>query len=49
MLEVYNLKFLEGYGMHEAYNLKSLKNMKCPKHIIPKGYTIVSNKNSNMV
>ena len=27
MLEAYNLKILEGYGMHEAYNLKSLKDM----------------------
>ena len=35
--------------MHEAYNLKSLKNMKCLKYIIPEGYTILSNKNSDMV
>jgi hypothetical protein len=24
--------------MHEAYNLKSLKDMECLKHIIPEGY-----------
>ena len=24
--------------MLEAYNLKSLKDMECPKHIIPEGY-----------
>ena len=49
MFEAYNLKILEGYGMHEAYNLESLKDMKCLKHIIPEGYTILSNKNSDMV
>jgi hypothetical protein len=31
MLEAYNLKILKGYIMHEAYNLKSLKDI---KHII---------------
>ena len=49
MLEAYNLKILEGYEMHEAYNLKYLKDMKCLKHILPEGYTILSNKNSDMV
>jgi hypothetical protein len=34
MLEAYNLKILEGYAMHEAYNLKSLKDIECLKHII---------------
>jgi hypothetical protein len=38
MLEAYNLKILKGYGMHKAYNLKSLKDMECLKHIISKGY-----------
>ena len=49
MLEAYNLKILEEYGMYEAYNLKSLKDIKCLKHIIPGGYTILSNKNFDMV
>ena len=49
MFEAYNLKILEGYGMHEAYNLKSLKDMKCLKHIILEGYIILSNKNSDMI
>jgi hypothetical protein len=38
MLEAYNLKILEGYGMYEVYNLKSLKDIKCLKHIIPEEY-----------
>ena len=38
MLETYNLKVFEGHGMHEAYNLKSLKNMEYLKHIIPERY-----------
>jgi hypothetical protein len=49
MLEAYNLKILEGYGMHKAYNLKSLNDMKCLKHIILEGYTILSNRNSDMI
>ena len=43
MLEAYNLKILE------AYNLKILKDMEYLKHIIPEWYTILSNKNSDMV
>ena len=35
--------------MLETYNLKSLKDIECLKHIIPKGYTILSNKNSDMI
>ena len=35
--------------MLKTYNLKSLKDMECLKHIIPEGYTILSNKNSDMV
>ena len=35
--------------MLKAYNLKSLKDMEYLKHIIPKRYTILSNKNSDMV
>ena len=35
--------------MPEAYNLKSLKDIKCLKHIIPKGYILPSNKNYYMV
>jgi hypothetical protein len=35
--------------MLKAYNLKSLKDMECLKHIIPEGYTILSNKNYDIV
>jgi hypothetical protein len=49
MLEAYNLKSLKDIECYKAYNLKSLKDMECLKHIIPEGYTILSNKNSDMV
>jgi hypothetical protein len=34
MHEAYTLKILKRYGMHETYNLKSLKDIECLKHII---------------
>ncbi len=34
MHDAYNLKILEGYGMHEAYNSKSLKDIKYLKQRI---------------
>ena len=35
--------------MLKTYNLKFLKDMECLKHIILEEYTILSNKNYDMV